>query len=137
MVRYSVWWSYCQQVGCAYHAMVVLIEFIGSSNSREFPFSDEPASAALIGRNVIPVDQWWFPVVLKYHTYFWYYNNWRARHYQVTQLKIRDICLLYVWTYVCHFCTLTLAFCVSTATDPVPNFTKQNPPVYRSLPVPS
>ncbi len=31
----------------------------------------------------------------------------------VTQLKIGDVCLficIYVWTYVRHFCTLTLAF---------------------------
>ncbi len=34
---------------------------------------------------------------------------------------------LYVWTYVCHFFTLTLSyFCVSSF-DPVPYFTKQNP----------
>ncbi len=34
------------------------------------------------------------------------------------------------------FCTLTLArFCVSYVVDPVPNCTKQNPLVYRSVPV--
>ncbi len=33
------------------------------------------------------------------------------------------------------FCTLTLRFCVSYVVDPVPNCTKQNPLVYRSVPV--
>ncbi len=58
---------------------------------------------------------------------------------RVTQLKIRDIFLfvcIYVWTYV--ICTLTLVyFCVSLVVDPIPNFTEQNPLVYRSLPVSS
>ncbi len=50
----------------------------------------------------------------------------------VTQLKIGDVSLfIYVWTYkIMLFCTLTLAyFCVRSVFDPVPNFTKQNPPV--------
>ncbi len=39
-----------------------------------------------------------------------------------------DVCM--------SFCTLTLArFCVSYVVDPVPNCTKQNPLVYRSVPV--
>ncbi len=56
----------------------------------------------------------------------------------VTQSKIGDVSLficIYVWTYVRHFCTLTLAFCVSSVVDPVPNCTEQNPLVYRSVPV--
>ncbi len=45
----------------------------------------------------------------------------------VTQLKIGDVCYLDVRM---SFCTLTLAyFCVRSVFDPVPNFTKQNPPV--------
>ncbi len=55
----------------------------------------------------------------------------RARHSGVTQLKIGNICL---FIYMCvdvrmSFCTLTIAyFCVRSVFDPVPNFTKQNPP---------
>ncbi len=53
-------------------------------------------------------------------------NNWRVRHYTVVSNWESG----YMWTYVCHFCTLTLAyFCVSSVFDPVPNFTKQNPSV--------
>ncbi len=56
-----------------------------------------------------PTDLWY----LLYQT-----NNWRASVASetltgVTQLKIGDVCLficIYVWTYVRHFCTLTLAF---------------------------
>ncbi len=50
----------------------------------------------------------------------------------LTQLKIGDMSL---FIYMCvdvrmSFCTLTLAyFCVRSVFDPVPNFTKQNPPV--------
>ncbi len=48
----------------------------------------------------------------------------------------------YLFIYVCGrryaICTLTLVyFCVSSVFCPIPNFTKQNPPVYRSLPVSS
>ncbi len=41
----------------------------------------------------------------------------------------------YLFVYICvdvrmSFCTLTLVyFCVRSVFDPVPNFTKQNPPV--------
>ncbi len=56
----------------------------------------------------------------------------------VTLLKIGDVCLfvcIYVWTNVCHFVLRPSRFCVSYVVDPVPNFTKQNPLVYRSVPV--
>ncbi len=42
---------------------------------------------------------------------------------------------IYVWMYLCHFCTLNLAFCVSSEVDPISNFTIQNPLAYQSLPV--
>ncbi len=48
--------------------------------------------------------------------------------------KIGDVCI-YVWTYVCHFVLYPSRFCVSYVVDPVPNYTKQNPLVYRSVPV--
>ncbi len=48
----------------------------------------------------------------------------------VTQLKIGDV---YVFVYMdvrMSFCTVTLCiFEFAPASDPVPNFTKQNPPV--------
>ncbi len=45
---------------------------------------------------------------------------------------------LYMCGHTNVICTLTLAyFCVSSVFDSVPNFTKQNPLVYRSLPVSS
>ncbi len=49
----------------------------------------------------------------------------------VTQLIIGDM-NLFIYCVDVHmsFCTLTLAyFCVRTVFDPVPNFTKRNPPV--------
>ncbi len=42
---------------------------------------------------------------------------------------------LVIWTYVCHFVLWPSRFCVSYVVDPVPNCTKQNPLVYRSVPV--
>ncbi len=49
---------------------------------------------------------------------------------RVTQLKIGDVCLFICLDIHMSFCTLTLAyFCVRSVFDPVPNFTKQNPPV--------
>ncbi len=68
---------------------------------------------------------------------------WRASEasktlYSGVELRIGDICLYICGDVRMSFCTLTLAyFCVSSVFDPVPNFTKQNPPVSRSLPVPS
>ena len=70
-------------------------------------------------------------------------HNWRASEASetlsgVTQLKIGDICLYICGDVRMSLCTLTLTyFCVSSVFDPVPNFTKQNPPVSRSLPVSS
>ncbi len=49
--------------------------------------------------------------------------------------------VIFIHLFMCvdvhiSFGTLTLAyFCVSSVFNPVPNFTKQNPLVYRSLPV--
>ncbi len=63
------------------------------------------------------------------------YFNWRASVASetltgVTQLKIGDVCLFIYLDVRMSFCTLTLAyFCVSSVFDPVPSFTKQNPPV--------
>ncbi len=49
--------------------------------------------------------------------------------------KIGDV-YLYCLDVRMSFCTLTLAyFCVLSVFDPVPNCTKQNPLVYRSVPV--
>ncbi len=59
---------------------------------------------------------------------------WRASEtlYRGNKLRIRDI-ILFVHM---SFCTLTLPyFCVSSVVDPVPYSTKQDPLVYRSLPV--
>ncbi len=57
---------------------------------------------------------------------------WRASETLsgVTQLKIGDVCLFIYLDVRMSFCTLTLTyFCVRSVFDPVPNFTKQNPPV--------
>ncbi len=53
----------------------------------------------------------------------------------VTQLKIGDICLFIICVDIrMSLCTLYLAyFCIISVFDPVPNFTKQNTPVYLSL----
>ncbi len=46
------------------------------------------------------------------------------------KLKIGDIYLFIYLDVRMSFCTLTLAyFCVCSVFDPVPSFTKQNPPV--------
>ncbi len=58
-----------------------------------------------------------------------------ARHLcSSTSLVYLFICI-YVWTYVCHFVLWPSRFCVSYVVDPVPNCTKQNSLVYRSVPV--
>ncbi len=62
--------------------------------------------------------------------------NWRASVASetltgVTQLKIGDVCLfIYIYgrTYVILYFDPS-CFCVRSAFNPVPNFTKQNPPV--------
>ncbi len=62
--------------------------------------------------------------------FFYFFFFWRASETLsgVTQLKIGDICLfIYVWTYVCHFDPRV--FLCSLCVPPLPNFTKQNPPV--------
>ena len=47
----------------------------------------------------------------------------------VTQLKIGDVCLYMCLDVSMSFCNLTFSyFCVSSLFDPVPNFTKRNPP---------
>ncbi len=63
-------------------------------------------------------------------------SNWRASVASetltgATQLKIGDVCL-----FICMFGRMYVIlyfdppyFCVRSAFDPVPNFTKQNPPV--------
>ncbi len=65
-----------------------------------------------------------------------YIYNWRASVASetltgVTQSKIGDVCLfvyIYGRTYVILYFDPP-HFCVRSAFDPVPNFTKQNPPV--------
>ncbi len=65
-----------------------------------------------------------------------YVYNWRASvasetHTGVTQLKIGDVCLFrykFGRMYVILYFDPPY-FCVRSAFDPVPNFTKQNPPV--------
>ena len=64
-------------------------------------------------------------------------SSWRASETLsgVAQLKIWDVCLfmfgrMYVILYFSYFG-------VSSVFDPIPNFTKRNPPVYRSLPISS
>ncbi len=60
--------------------------------------------------------------------------NWRASVASetltgVTQLKIGDVCL-FVYMFGCMYVILYFDppyFCVRSAFDPVPNFTKQNP----------
>ncbi len=59
----------------------------------------------------------------------------------VTQSKIGDVCLfiyLFIYMFGCMYVILYFDppyFCVRSAFDPVPNFTKQNPLVLRPLPV--
>ena len=55
----------------------------------------------------------------------------------VTQLKIGDICLYVCFDLYMSFVLWPWHSCVSSVVDPIPNFTKQNPLVYRSLPVSS
>ncbi len=73
-------------------------------------------------------------------------NIWRASVASetltgVTQSKIGDVCLLiYLFIYMFGRMYVILYldppyFCVRSAFDPVPNFTKQNPLVLRPLPV--
>ncbi len=70
------------------------------------------------------------PFVLKHTT------SWRASVASetltgVTQLKIGDVCL-FIYMFGRMYVILYFDppyFCVRSAFDPVPNFTKQNPPV--------
>ncbi len=66
--------------------------------------------------------------------------------YTGDKLRIMDIYFLVIYIYIylcvcvcvyvrtCHF-VLDPRFCVSSVANPVPNFTKQNPLVYQSLPI--
>ncbi len=52
----------------------------------------------------------------------------------VTQSKIGDVCL-FIYLFIYMDVRMSSRFCVSYVVDPVPNCTKQNPLVYRSVPV--
>ncbi len=60
-----------------------------------------------------------------------------ASHYQGNIIENWRYLLIYCVDVCVSFCTLTFVFCVGLEVDPVPNFTKQSPQVYRSLPVSS
>ncbi len=66
-------------------------------------------------------------------------HNWRASVASetltgVTQSKIGDVCL-FIYLFIYMDVRMSSRFCVSYVVDPVPNCTKQNPLVYRSVPV--
>ncbi len=66
-------------------------------------------------------------------------SNWRASVASetltgVTQSKIGDVCL-FIYLFIYMDVRMSSRFCVSYVVDPVPNCTKQNPLVYRSVPV--
>ncbi len=64
----------------------------------------------------------------KVNTYYWRASETLTG---VTQLKIGDVCL-FIYMFGRMYVILYLDpphFCVRSVFDPVPNFTKQNPPV--------
>ena len=78
-----------------------------------------------------------------FFVFFWILDNGiigkrvkQVRHlYSGVELRIGHICLNICGDIDMSFCTLTLSyFCVSSLLGSVPNFTNQNPLVYRSLP---
>ncbi len=51
-------------------------------------------------------------------------------------IENRGYLFIYMWGCTYVICTLTFAyFCVCLVVYPIPNFTKQNLPVYQSLPI--
>ena len=69
--------------------------------------------------------------------YDWRVSEANKTLYSGVKLRIGDICL-YMCGHTYVICTLTLSyFCVNSGFNLVLKFTRQNPLVYRSLPVSS